>query len=132
MNRLMKSLLSSICLFVMIHAGTAAMITTNDYLKFHSDIKVAIEELDVKKAKSLVKSLLPILESDIEYTEELIADEDDEYFLGKLNSNLKRQKEIKQELQAFLKLSKSKAFDDSYSINMVRELRRLSFKPKER
>ncbi len=128
----MKTSLFSLCLFSVVITTSASTRTTNDYLQFHSDIQVAIEELDLKKAKSLVKSLLPILDSDIKYTEELIADEEDEYFLGKLNTNLKRQKEIKQELQAFLKLSKSKAFDDSYSINTVRELRRLSFRPKER
>ena len=130
MNNPIQHTILSICLLILFHVSAAAN-TTNDYLKFHSDIQVAIKEADMKRAKSIVKTLLPILDEDIEYTAMLIADEDDAYFLEELNRKYSRQKEIRQSLEDSLKKRKAEVLSKE-SMNMIRELRRLSLKPKER
>ena len=101
-------------------------------LPVHQDIQSAMAEEDVKKAKAIVKELLPILEEDIEYTRSVMSEEDDEFFLEQLSVKYKRQLEIKQQLEQF---AKSKKVDTSFSdesMSMVRELRRLSSKPRNR
>lgn len=101
------------------------------YFTLHHDIKVALEEADYKKAKTLVQTLIPLLESDINYTREALSDGEDEYILKDLNAKLDRQIEIRMILDEFLKQNK-KGLKEFESLDLIRELRRLSIKPKER
>ncbi|MEM6644024.1 MAG: hypothetical protein AAF616_13670 [Bacteroidota bacterium] len=102
-----------------------------NYWSYHLDIKAALEESDVKKARSLVEDLLPILASDIKYTEDALADAEDEFVLKDLQRRVGRQLEIQGMLSDFLSLKKGKIkeFD---SLDVIKELRRLSIKPKSR
>ncbi len=105
--------------------------SSGSYFALHHDIKLAMEEADYKKAKSLVQTLIPILDTDIAYTKEALSVEDDEYMVNKLSDKAERQQEIRQMLEDFLSQKKKnlKEFD---SLDVIRELRRLSVKPKER
>ena len=96
------------------------------------DVQEAIEAKDFKAAKSIVKSLMPIIDSDISYTEEILSEEEDEYFVNDLNKKLARQKEIKDQLKSFLKAKNSEKYLSNESMNVIRELRRLSMKPQSR
>jgi len=102
-----------------------------NYFTLHHDIKVALQEADYKKAKALVQTLIPLLESDIDYTKEALLDGEDEYILKDLNAKLDRQIEIRRTLDEFLKENK-KGRKEFESLELIRELRRLSIKPKER
>ncbi len=121
----------TVCCLIFVYAGLASSTRTGGYLTYHYDIKVAMEEEDYKKAKLLVESLLPVLASDIAYSQATLADEDDEYFVEKLTSKVERQQEIQQMLQDFLG-EKRKNLSNFDSLDVIRELRRLSIKPKER
>ena len=128
-NSFRKATLFTISIFLFFGSNAALF---NTYQKFHQDIQSAMAEEDVKKAKAIVKELLPILEEDIEYTRSVMSEEDDEFFLEQLSVKYKRQLEIKQQLEQF---AKSKKVDTSFSdesMSMVRELRRLSSKPRNR
>ena len=92
----------------------------------------AIEAKDFKSARSIVKSLLPIIDSDISYTEEILSEEEDEYFVNDLNKKLARQKEIRDKLQGFVKTKNSEKYLSNESMKVIRELRRLSMKPQSR
>lgn len=113
------------------NVNAAAIRNSGSYLTFHYDIKVAMEELDYKKAKSLVESLIPVLDADIAYTKATLSEEDDEYIINKLTSQIERQEEILQKLEEFLG-EKKKNLAEFDSLDVIRELRRLSIKPKER
>ena len=102
-----------------------------NYFTLHHDIKVALEEADYKKAKALVVTLIPLVESDIRYTKEALSEGEDEYILKDLNAKLDRQIEIRMILDEFLKQNK-KGLREFESLDLIRELRRLSSKPKER
>ncbi|WP_420316540.1 hypothetical protein [Ekhidna sp.] len=131
MKRLTK-LVFSISIFLIGFNTVAKSTNTTDYLQIHSDIQVALLENDMRKAKSLIKTLLPMLDADIEYSKEILKVEDDEYFLNQINKNLERQEEIREKLEAFIKTRKLDKSLSKDSMNMVRELRRLSLQPKER
>lgn len=103
-----------------------------DYRKAHADIVFAVESSNIKEAKSLVKQLFPAIDADIAYIEEIIADEEDEDFLADLNRRKTRQEEIKAQLQQFLKIRKADKMLADESLNMIKELRRLSLRPKSR
>ena len=59
-------------------------------------------------------------------------DEEDEDFLADLNRRKTRQEEIKAQLQQFLKIRKADKMLADESLNMIKELRRLSLRPKSR
>lgn len=128
-NSYRKQVLFSFSFFLVI-AVNATLI--GDYQKYHQDIQTAMAEEDIKKAKAIVKELLPLIQEDIEYTQLVISEEEDEFFLGQLSTKYKRQKEIKQHLEEFVKTRKVDATLSRESMNMVRELRRLSSKPRNR
>lgn len=119
------------CTLILINASTASVRTTTDYMKIHSDIQVAMDDLNIKKAKSIIKILLPMIDSDIEYTATLMSDEEDDFIIKDITTRYNRQKEIKQSLEELLKLKNSDEISEE-TLNMIKELRRLSLKPKER
>ena len=119
------------CCLLSTFSALASRTHSGGYLAYHYDIKVAMEEEDFKKAKSLVESLIPVLESDIAYTKTMLADEDDAYLVKNLTSKVERQEEIQQMLLDFLG-EKKKNLSSFNSLDVIRELRRLSIKPKER
>jgi len=108
-----------------------ASANTGSYFTYHHDINVAIEEQDYKKAKSLIESLIPILDADIAFTKDAIAEEDDGYMTNRLTSKVDRQEEIREILVGFL-AAKKKNLKEIDSIDVIRELRRLSIMPKDR
>lgn len=130
-NFFQRLTLFSFCLMLLFTVNLSYA-TAGEYQKLHKDIQIAMAEENVKKAKTIVKELLPILEEDIAYTQLVISEEEDEYFLGQLSQKYRRQKEIKQKLEEFIKTKKVNDDLSSESMNMVRELRRLSSKPRER
>jgi len=132
MKKSIQFLLTLLFISIFTNTNAASNGNTYDYFKLHADIQVAIDEMDIKKARSLVKTLLPILDSDIEYTKSIMEDEEDEYFLDQLTRKLNRQKEIRGKLEEFLKVKNTEKYLANESMNMIRELRRLSMKPKER
>lgn len=125
-----KLLFFALCCFVLTTLKGTTLNTSN-YLTFHYDIKIAMEEEDYKRAKYLVQTLIPMVDSDIEFTEAAIADEEDEYIINSLTSKVRRQREIRKTLDEFLG-EKKKNLTEFNSLDVIRELRRLSVKPKER
>lgn len=121
----------ALCLGIFSNLHASLLANTEGYLVYHYDIKVAMEEEDYKKAKSLVQSLIQIIESDIAYTSEAIAEEEDEYIIDNLSKKIERQEEIQTNLREFLDTRK-KNLAGFNSLDTIRELRRLSIKPKER
>lgn len=106
-------------------------ITDQDYFKFHHNVERAIEASDFKKAQSIVKTLLPIVDADINYTKEALSDEEEPIIVKDLKATLKRQEEIKTVLDRFAaaNIKKAKTFN---SFSIIRELKRLSLKPQMR
>lgn len=131
MKESIKLTIFTILLSILFNVSAFSRENSVNYVTLHHDIQIAMDEMDYKKAKSLVESLLTILDSDIEYTESIIEDEDDEYFVNNLTTKLNRQQEIRKMLNDFLG-AKKKDLLEFESLNTIRELRRLSIKPKER
>ena len=131
MKTSIKLSIFAICFTILSNTNAASIRNSGSYLTFHYDIKTAMEELDYKKAKSLVESLIPVLDADIAYTKASLSEEDDEYIVNKLTSQIKRQEEIHQMLENFLS-ERKKNLSEFDSLDVIRELRRLSIKPKER
>jgi len=128
-NSSVKPLLFTLCIFLFFKGNTALL---NTYQKFHEQIQSAIAVEDVKMAKAIVKELLPVLEEDIAYTQLVIKEEEDDFFLEQLSVKYKRQVEIKHQLEEFAKARKVDEQLSKESMNMVRELRRLSSRPRSR
>ena len=120
-----------LCLLVLIDVSAASARTTTDYMKIHSDIQLAMEDLNIKKAKSIIKVLLPMIDTDIEYTTTLMSEEQDEFLLKDITKRYNRQKEIKQSIEDLLGMKNSDEISQG-TLNMIKELRRLSLKPKAR
>lgn len=110
----------------------AANDSKTNYHSVQYGIQVAIEELDFKKIKTLVKSVIPILEEDISFSESILVEEEDHYIRDHLSEKIFRQKEILSELTTFIKTKKYEMTLAEESMIMVKELRRLSLRPKER
>ena len=123
--------ITSICIILIGAFSSTALGNVGSYFTLHHDIKVAIEEADYKKAKTLVETLIPLLDSDIVYTREALSEGQDEYILKDLNAKLERQLEIREMLGDFLSKGK-KGMKEFESLDVIRELRRLSIKPKNR
>lgn len=116
-------------------ASLPSQATNDSKTNYHSvqyGIQVAIEELDFKKIKTLVKSVIPLLEEDINFSESILAEEEDHYIRDNLSEKIYRQKEILSDLTTFIKTKKYEMKLAEESMKKVKELRRLSLRPKER